>query len=165
MALQSTVMQWTKSNWPCNCRSATTLCALRVLSWLRLKNNSVQSLYRPATSQAAVASLRASNTFAWVVHNNRYHTTTKSDDNFFLHAQEEAIAMQDQKGVCPNSWGCPFIKSVIRCARGYANKFFRFTVFFVSVRFDCHTIRANYTSSSPTCTVTLHFDTPASTAQ
>jgi len=30
-----------------------------------------------------------------------------------LHAQEEAIATQDQEAVCPNSWGCPFIKSVI----------------------------------------------------
>ena len=52
-----------------------------------------------------------SNAFAWVVPNDGYHN--KARRSFCLRAQKEAIATQDQEAVCPNSWGCPFIKSVI----------------------------------------------------
>ena len=52
-----------------------------------------------------------SNVFACVVPNDGYHN--KARRSFCLHAQKEAIATQDQEAVCPNSWGCPFIKSVI----------------------------------------------------
>ena len=115
-------------NRPCNCRSATTLCVLRAWSWLRLKNNSVQSLYRPATSHAGSCCFIgcvATHSRGWC---QMTGTTTKQ---FCLHAQEEAIATQDQKVVCPNSWGCPFIKSVIflLCTRGYPDLWYFSSVY------------------------------------
>ena len=108
--LQNVAVQWTKSNDACKCRARTTLRVLRPLSWLRLKNNSVQSCTDLLPPMQLWFHCAHSGTFAWVAPNDI--PLYKARQLFFLHVKE-AIATKNHEAVPPNSWGCPFIKSVI----------------------------------------------------
>ena len=68
--LQNVAVQWTKSNDACKCRARTTLRVLRPLSWLRLKNNSVQSCTDLLPPMQLWFHCAHSGTFAWVAPND-----------------------------------------------------------------------------------------------